>query len=162
MQTGAADSDFALAFGGPELLDRVEPLWVELRRHHAEMFERWQEELLGASFAQRRAGLINKGSKGLLVLLAVSEGRDVGYCVCTIGEERLGEVDSIYIAEGYRRRGIGKHLMKEAMGWLKERGAGGIVVDVMAENQEALRFYEKFGFAPRTVRMKCLGLMSNE
>ena len=39
--------------GGVELLPRVEPLWYELRRHHAQEFGQWRNELLAAHFEQR-------------------------------------------------------------------------------------------------------------
>src|SRR5436309_16128013 len=111
--------DISTVAGGNELLDRVGPLWSELRSHHAEMFAKWREDLLAATFEQRKAGLIKKGTKGLLVLLAVSGRRDVGYCVCTINENGQSEIDSIYVTEGHRHRGIGKASMEEAMAWLR-------------------------------------------
>ena len=140
--------------GGEELLERMRPLWCELQRHHADRFPKWREDLLAATFDQRKAGLIKKGVGGLLVLLAMRGREDVAYGICTVNEHGQGEIDSIYVSEEYRQQGIGTALMKEAMAWLRDRNVTDIVVDVMAGNDAAAHLYEKFGFAPRTVRMK--------
>jgi len=140
--------------GGAELLDEIEPLWKVLRSHHAGLSVEWRESLLVADFADRRAKLIDKGSRGLRVFLAMSERETIGYCVCTIAGNHQGEIDSIFVADEYRHHGMGKVLMAHAMDWLKALGAAPIVVDVLAGNEEALRFYEQFDFCARTIRLQ--------
>jgi GNAT superfamily N-acetyltransferase len=147
MDTGRA----TLITGGAELLARVAPLWGELRRHHAALSPQWREQLLGSAWDARRAGLIAKAAGGLLVLLAERDGVDVGYCIATITLEGRGEIDSLFVADSHRRHGIGRALMSRAMAWLGERGASPVVVELIAGNDDALRFYESFGFKPRTL-----------
>ena len=43
--------------------------------------------------------------------------------------------------------------MAPGMEWLKTLRAAPIVVDVLAGNEEALRFYRQFNFHPRTIRL---------
>jgi ribosomal protein S18 acetylase RimI-like enzyme len=160
------DDDFDLDFdydeitlltGGAELLDDIEPLWLLLRQHHAEMSPpMWREGLLDGQFPERKAGLLRKSQGGaLLVVLAVRAGEPCGYCVCTVSGAGEGEVDSLFVAPEIRRRGIGDAMMTRAMPWLMERTPGrSIVVDVMSCNEAALRFYERYGFHTRTVRMR--------
>ena len=147
------DDAVSIVSGGPEWLDRVEPLWLELRRHHAELAPLWREQFVTATFDARKSGLLEKAGKGLLVLLAVTGEEAVGYCVCTLASNGWGEVDSLYVAPQYRRRGVGRALVTAGMAWLGERGAKPIVVDVLAANDEARRLYERFGFHARTVRL---------
>ena len=141
--------------GGPEMLDRVGPLWLQLRGHHADHFPPWGPQLLSMTFESRRAGLLGKAAGGgdLLVLMAVAGDADVAYCVSTVSGDRWGEVDSLYVEPGHRRRGIGRALVARSMDWLAGRGAKPVVVDVLSGNDEAMRLYESFGFRPRTVRL---------
>jgi ribosomal protein S18 acetylase RimI-like enzyme len=147
----------SITAGGAELLDQIAPLWQELRAHHASLDPVWRDGLLAATFADRKAGLLAKSAGGeLLVLLARSAGLPdhvVGYCVCTVTHAGDGEVDSLFVTESHRRRGIGEALMSRAMEWLAGRATTSLAVEVMACNADALRLYERYGFRQRTVRM---------
>src|SRR5688572_5282282 len=85
-------------------LDRIGPLWQELRLHHAELSPRWRDEFLACRFETRKAGLIAKSPGGLLVLLAMAGDAPVGYCVCSIDEHDRGEIDSLFVTTSHRRR----------------------------------------------------------
>lgn len=151
--------DITFISGGPELLDDIEPLWLMLRAHHAELSPMWRRGLLVADFGERKAGLARKAEGGgaLLVVLAVRGGEPCGYCVASVNSEGEGEVDSLFVAPEVRRRGIGDAMMTRAMPWLLARtraGGQSIGVDVLACNEAALRFYERYGFHLRTVRMR--------
>ena len=145
--------DVSLLSGGAELLDRVEPLWSQLRRHHADLARQWSASLLAGSFEERRAGLVGKGAGGLLIWLATSRGQDIGYCVSTITADGTGEVDSLYVIPSQRGAGIGHALMKEAMDWFGRQSVRSIVIEVISGNDAAQRFYARYGFLPRTVRL---------
>jgi len=146
--------DFSLLSGGAELLDRVEPLWSHLRRHHAELAPQWGASLLAGSFDGRRKALINKAARGILVTIAIApDQQDIGYCVSTIASDATGEVDSLYVVPSHRSRGIGHALMSAAMDWFQKHSIQSIHIDVIAGNDDAQRFYARYGFLPRTVRM---------
>ena len=148
-------SDIRITSGGEELLDRVEPLWLELRQHHADLAPTWRAVLLSSTFENRKAGLRQKASGGgtILVLLAIADDVVVAYCISTVTAAGGGEVDSLYVLPAFRRRGVARALMSRSMDWLRDRATGGIAVDVMAGNEDALRLYTKYGFHVRTVRM---------
>jgi len=141
-----------LVEGGPELLDRIEPLWMELRRHHADLSPIWRKSLMAASFEKRRAGLLEKSSGGMLVILATAGETDIGYCVSTV-HGSVGEIDSIFLLPTRRHGGIGHRMMTRAMEWLAEKAVASIVVDVLSGNEDAQAFYARYGFQPRTVRL---------
>jgi len=144
----------SITSGSVELLDHIEPLWLALRQGHLHRFPRWRESLRKSNFAQRKTELLSKAGGGLLVLLGQSENTTIAYCVCTIDEKQQGEIDSIYVAPTHQHRGIGTALMSAAMAWLADLGVKDISVDVMAGNDDAVAFYARFGFQPRTIRLR--------
>ena len=148
--------DFSLLNGGAELLDRVEPLWSQLRRHHADLTPQWRASLLATSFKERRAELV--GKCGVLVSMATCHAQDIGYCVSTITSaagtsDVTGEVDSLYVIPSHRGSGVGHALMSTAMNWFAGQSVSSIVVNVISGNDDAQRFYARYGFLPRTVRL---------
>src|SRR5436190_22522928 len=109
--------------GGAELLDRVAPLWKQLRIHHAEVSPTWRENLLGSTFEYRKEELLEKSANGLLVILAMAENEPVAYCIASISGDRKGEIDSLFVRGDFRRRGVAKRLMAESMAWLESSRA---------------------------------------
>ena len=150
----ALPDDISLLRGGAELLDRIEPLWQQLRLHHAALSSLWRDGLLSANFPQRKSGLIEKSSRGLRATLAICDHADVAYCISTIAGDGQGEIDSLFVLEQHRHRGIARALMTDAMQWLRAQHADPIVVEVISGNDEAARLYERFGFRVRTLRLR--------
>ena len=154
MDAKPPNDDFSLVNGGAELLDRVGPLWSQLRHHHADLSPRWRASLLATAFEERRTGLIDKGARGLLVSVATTRcGQDIGYCVSTITGKGTGDVDSLYVVPSQRGRGVGDALMSAAIDWFGGHSVGSIFVEVIEGNDAAQRFYARYGFLPRTARL---------
>jgi diamine N-acetyltransferase len=112
------------------------------------------------TFETRRQTLLAKGDAGGLRVELVTLGADgpkVAYCVSTISAEGVGEIDSIFVEESLRGRGIGAELMRHALAWLDRMQATSKILAVMYENNEALVFYARFGFHPRTVVLQQSG-----
>jgi ribosomal protein S18 acetylase RimI-like enzyme len=63
---------------------------------------------------------------------------------------RRGHVDALVVAEGHRRRGIGRALMDAAADWARQRGAGHLVLTVWAGNSAARAFYRSLGYDLRS------------
>lgn len=86
-------------------------------------------------FEARKNDLISK-AKHLLVDIVIDakENNDIGYCICTINDSDMGEIDSIFFKEPYRRNGIGKKLMQMALTWLDDYGVVGKVLSVGSGN----------------------------
>lgn len=83
------------------------------------------------------------------IVVAVSQGRVVGYAIGIIREDDLGHIISIAVAKNERRRGIGGSLLKEQIDRLSSAGIKKIVLEVRKSNIEAKRLYQKFGFAKK-------------
>lgn len=145
--------DIQLVFGGEELFDAVEPLWNELNRHHANVCADFAQWFCERDFTRRKADLLRRDPAALWVALALFRQSPVGYCMASLMRDRSGEVDSLYVRPDRRGQGLGGRLLQSALGWLHERQAGPVGLHVVAGNDRALRWYRRFGFAPRIVSM---------
>jgi ribosomal protein S18 acetylase RimI-like enzyme len=69
----------------------------------------------------------------------------VGYCLSSI-KENVGEIESIYIESKYRTFGLGGKLMESALSWFAFNEITNIQIGVAYANDEALPFYQRYGF----------------
>lgn len=101
-----------------------------------------------ASFAERPYGRLDFAyylltSRGGFVV-AVSEGRVVGY-VIAVSRWREGSIQSIAVAPGHRRKGVGEALLRAALDRLSRKAErASLLVDV--ENEGAIRLYRRLSF----------------
>ncbi|WP_302080116.1 GNAT family N-acetyltransferase [Salinibaculum rarum] len=65
-----------------------------------------------------------------------------------------GIVENIFVEPSYRDRGVGERLLQAAEAELTQRGAETIALEVMAENQDARRFYRRQGYEPHRVELE--------
>ena len=52
----------------------------------------------------------------------------------------------LMVAQGYRRRGIGRALLEQAVAWARDAGVRKLELHVFPWNEPAIRLYESFGF----------------
>ena len=74
----------------------------------------------------------------------------------TEGYENDGEISAIYVHRDYIGVGHGRRLMSKAEAALREKGFVNLVLDLLADNERALRFYQAGGYrktADRTIRL---------
>ncbi len=89
------------------------------------------------------------------ILVAEDGGRIVGFalllqmetppykCVVRHGYAYLMD---LLVIPGYRRRGVGGELLSRAVLWAKDKGLDFVELNVLAQNEDAIRFYKKHGF----------------
>ncbi len=143
--------------GDESLLDQIRVLWEALNSYHLELSENFKRHYLCMTFEKRMADLLKKAAAGKMrVDLAVDEvtGQNVGYCISSLSQEKIGEVESIFVYANYRGLGIGDSLMKRALCWMDQEGAMAKIVEVASGNEEAFCFYAKYGFLPRKTLLK--------
>jgi len=87
--------------------------------------------------------LLREHPKGFLVAENDS-GKIVGYCVCS-ASGRLAHVISIGVLREYRRRKVATSLIQALLVQLGSR-IRELWLEVNTANQEAVKFYEGFGF----------------
>jgi ribosomal protein S18 acetylase RimI-like enzyme len=77
-----------------------------------------------------------------------------GEKVCGIVGSFLDQTDptrahliSMWTAPSYRQQGIGRLLVKEVLDWARRRNARIVLLMVTSNNETAIHFYERLGFA---------------
>jgi GNAT superfamily N-acetyltransferase len=151
-----------------ERLDDVASLWRAMHEYHAEVAGEAQEITpfrRAEDSWQRRRGDFERWMRAgdAWLLIAEREGSPVGFAFFRICDgdwsfetnERMGELEALSVEPDLRRWGIGSLLMEEVERRLAAAGVGFVGLAVIAGNEEALRFYERWGMAPSHVR--CLG-----
>ena len=58
----------------------------------------------------------------------------------------------LMVAAGYRRQGIGRALLDEAVAWARDAGVRKLELHVFPWNEPAIRLYEEFGFVREGLR----------
>jgi ribosomal protein S18 acetylase RimI-like enzyme len=157
---------------GPESLDRLRALWLELHHHH--------QAVLGprlgpfaddaASWTARRALYAGFLAEGGFAILAERDGALIGYAMVAIksSEEtelddtwragaRVAEIETMSVLPAERGRGVGAALLDRIDAELAAAGVRDVLVAAMATNAHAIRLYERRGFRPSMLQMIRLG-----
>ena len=138
-------------------LDLIVPLWQKLNEHHRLRSLYFPGHYTRMTWDLRKKQLLEKSRDGAIRIDLARDGSTgtlIGYCVSTISEKRQGEIDSIYIEDGYRRHGIGDNLMKKALKWMDEHSVKGKMLEVASGNEEVFAFYSRYDFYPRSTIMR--------
>src|SRR6266542_4698299 len=112
----------AIKQGDINNLDLIRPLWEKLNQLHFDLSPHFKRRFQDMNWDKRKHKLIEKWKDILFdYVIDVNDHRIVGYCISTIDKEdhKIGEIDSIYIDEAYRKSGLGKQLIDKAILWLK-------------------------------------------
>ena len=79
---------FEFISGNQELLDRIQPLWEELNKHHETVSTHFAEAFAEFTFEVRKSTLIEKSITGHLLVdiaLDTKSHLEIGYCTPPIG-----------------------------------------------------------------------------
>jgi ribosomal protein S18 acetylase RimI-like enzyme len=132
---------------------------VPIREEHIEGFhvaldvvsrERRYLTFLEAPPLEQVRGFVSRGAKGEFIQLVALEGeRLVGWCDIIIYERatmRHGGSLGIGILPEWRGRGIGAQLIAGALAAARKRRLVRVQLHVRADNERAVRLYQKLGF----------------
>ena len=86
-------------------------------------------------------------SRGRETVVIEHEGAIVGTAALTV-EGTRGSIYGFAVAPERRGRGLGRAALLAMCGWLRDRGATEIALEVAVENERALGLYTSVGFAP--------------
>ena len=103
--------------------------------------------------------LINSPDSYLLVVEVQDEIVATGYAKIRNSKSALSHAKDAYlgfmfVSPTFRGQGLNQKVIAELMAWAKNRSVHDFYLDVYADNQAAIRAYEKLGFAPSLVEMK--------
>ena len=87
--------------------------------------------------------------RGAFALVAESSGQVVGFILAYRRGRPWGHIITIDVHPDFRHQELGTRLMEHAEQRLKESGATRILLEAGVENETAIRFYEKLGYAIR-------------
>lgn len=90
------------------------------------------------------------------VLFLACEGEEsLGFAQCQLRRDYVegtesspvGYLEGIYVAEGYRSRGVARELLSACESWAREQGCREFASDCELDNTQSLRFHLRMGFA---------------
>lgn len=142
----------------PEDADAVAALWVALARDQRAYGSHLLAERNRAAIRESIAHHAVEG--GLTV--ACDDGDDgiVGFVRYGVTEGSLAEsvvrgvVRDVYVVPNHRGAGIGSALLDAAEAALRDRGVDVIGLEAMAENDDAIRFYERRGYRRQRIEFE--------
>ena len=85
-------------------------------------------------------------NSGRLLLTATDGESLAGYLLATLGWNGCVHIDDLAISRSYRRAGIGKRLMDEAVAWAAVLKLRAIRLETQSTNVPACRFFARYGF----------------
>ncbi len=87
------------------------------------------------------------------ILIAKKGKRIIGYGIASIKKskeysiiDKIGKINQIFIEKKFRRKGIGKEILKRFLEWFNSKNIKYVQLNVDARNKGAINFYKKFGF----------------
>lgn len=90
-----------------------------------------------------------------IVYVAEKDGEVIGHILATIQNyppvfkiKRYGLVNDLAVSSGYRRLGIGQHLLALVKDWFVNKGIRRIEIEVATANEVSISFWEKMNFKP--------------
>ncbi len=96
-------------------IDQIKDLWQELNAHHVSRSTSFKDHFLNLTFQKRVEGL--KKREQFIGFVAEEDTEQIGYCIATFNDS-VGEIDSLFVKETYRGKGVGEQLMSLALKWL--------------------------------------------
>ena len=99
-------------------------------------------------------------------LLAEEEGAVVGFALvnyagwtpefsCVL-PHRYARLEDLVVGKAYRGRGIGGELLAAAKRWARNRRLEYVELNVLAQNESAVKLYESQDFVEATKVMRCI------
>jgi diamine N-acetyltransferase len=152
---GRGDAVIAIRTAQAEDHDALAVLWREMDDLHASVQPAYFRRPAPTPRTRTQLERIMRGADQSLRVAGV-DGEIVGVCHVELFDTpplpwampaRRAHVDSLIVAPGHRRQGIGRLLIEDAAGWARGRGAAELVLTVWAGNDDAARFYAALGFA---------------
>ncbi len=129
----------------------IKTLWESLNAHHLSRSTNFKKHFSKLTF-EKRMEVLKKRDR-FITYVAEENGESVGYCIATVNG-LAGEIDSVFVNEPHRGKGVGEKLMSLALEWLEEQECETIKGSIAEGNENVLGFYRRFGFAERFIVMQ--------
>lgn len=117
-------------------------------------------QLLASDIVERYAAALFAAARrdDALVVVARLGERPIGALWLSLSRQDhlavpVGVVQWVYVSEWARGNRVGSALMEAGREWLRMRGVRGLQVSVLADNEPAMRLYQRAGLRVADVRM---------
>jgi GNAT superfamily N-acetyltransferase len=157
-QLPAADSSLVIRSGEKADVARLETHWCALYQHQRE-----HGMLLAVpdnGFQQWAAPLASMLGRYACLFIAEEHGEIVGFLAGRIrsvppyfGGFPCGFISDVFVSDAQRSRGIGEKLLDAASQWFQAHDIKRIELQVIINNVDARRFYQKHGWQEELVQM---------
>jgi ribosomal protein S18 acetylase RimI-like enzyme len=113
----------------------------------------WRMTKEGERLLKQKVG-IDLANDDIRILLAELKGQVIGFVQgeITLRSDYLprivGSVSVIYVLKEFRRKGVGKRLIKELCEFFNSEKVGHLTLRYIIGNKEAEQFWRKLGFEP--------------
>jgi len=142
-------------------VETISTLWSEFNKNQDEIVEKHCPRHLGGFCLKKNSDEIVRDfvrktihSKNGLVLLSEVDEKPVGFSISIIKKnfpifqlEKFGLILSIFVREEFRGLGISSKLKDESFKWLRRKGIEKVSLNVLQNNSQAIKVYEKWGFS---------------
>jgi GNAT superfamily N-acetyltransferase len=151
--------------GGAELLDAVRPLWLALRDHHHQVapelgpvrsdHDTWTRRRgqYAAWLEDERAFFLVARRDTKVLAYAFVRPTSRSSVTWDVDHDAL-ELETLSVSPEARGTGIGARILALVREEVERGGYGGFYVVAVAANRDAVRFYEREGFAPEFVYLR--------
>lgn len=127
----------------------IKPLWLKLNELHLNDSVYFRDHFETFTF-EERCRHFDRFDDDTILIEAVSDKNILaGYCITTAHPRAMGEIESLFIEESYRGKGLGDRLLRNSLSWLKKHDCDKIVVAVSYGHESAFGFYQKYDLMPR-------------
>jgi GNAT superfamily N-acetyltransferase len=133
-------------------IDGLVDLWISMQCHMEESnCWIWRITEEGKRLIRERAGQALMG-KDSCVVVAERKAKLIGLIYGQVLRrsdylpEKVGMISSIYVAEGFRKRGVGRRLVEELCQFFSGEGVEQVTLRYVVGNVEGERFWTRLGF----------------
>jgi ribosomal protein S18 acetylase RimI-like enzyme len=141
-------------------ISEIDELWLEFMHFHQEIDKVFTvRDGAIPGFENDVVRRLMKSEDGL-VLVALDEGRVIGFALSEIRGpakvyklERYGAIDTMAVTSSYRRRGVGKAMLREILTWFRSKDIDRVELEVLAKNIVSNSFWRKQGFMDYRYRL---------
>lgn len=89
----------------------------------------------------------NGQSRIMFLAMDGTEACGIAGCYVDPDDATRAQLISMWTSPTHRQRGIGRLLVSEVLAWTRKRKVGTLLLMVTSNNETAMRFYERLGFA---------------
>ncbi|HZW87586.1 MAG TPA: GNAT family N-acetyltransferase [Myxococcaceae bacterium] len=115
---------------------------VRIELHHGSRHELWPLFELADDSALAIQRYLDLG----LVHVASLGGVAIGHAQIVPHDVRVWELKSLAVLAPYRDRGVGSALIRRSVAWVRQHGAGQLLVATASADLDTVGFYQRLGF----------------